>query len=97
MLDNLHHVDIRQIAEHNEEEEKLKIATAAQEALDDDALHAIIFTVQRKQTFQVIKTLHRVTYGNLYYETYQIEHKLGADDETGDKDLISVYVPGSDA
>ena len=56
-----------------------------------------MFTCQRKTTFQIIRTLFRVTYGNIYYEQFPFEVKLGADDESGDRDLVSVYIPGQES
>ncbi|CAL6025367.1 V-type_proton ATPase subunit a [Hexamita inflata] len=97
---NLSKVDIKDQAERDNEEVKLQAQITGALVSDenaDDSLNSVVFTIQRKLTYMVIKTLYRVTYGNIYYETFQFEERLGNDDESGDKDLVSLFVPGQES
>ena len=60
--------------------------------INSDALESILFTIPRKMTFLVIRALYKVSYGNVYYETFQFDEIINDDV----KDLVCCYVPGKE-
>jgi hypothetical protein len=71
VFNNLDKVNIRMQVE--QEQLKEKMLRVAQEENLEDSLNAIVFTISRKQTFLIIRSLYRVAFGNIYYETHQFE------------------------
>lgn len=55
------------------------------------ALRVLLFVIQRRTTPILARGLYKVTYSNVYYETFPLEEQLEDDNPL---DLMAVYVAG---